>query len=65
MVTTTRTIINYLETNNLLADQQHGFREQRSTESAILQFVDTIYPCLEEKIYVAGVFWIYQKRLIA
>ena len=49
-------LISYLETNNLLADQQHGFREQRSTESAILQFVNTLYPCLEEKNYVAGVF---------
>lgn len=48
--------INYLETNNLLADQQHGFRAQRSTESSILCFVNTVYSCLEEKLYAVGVF---------
>lgn len=48
-------LISDLETNNLLTGQRHGFRAQRSTESAALQFVNTIYSCLEEKLYVAGV----------
>lgn len=49
-------LINYVESNNLIVKQQHGFRAQRSTESAILDFVHYIYLCLEEKSYVVGVF---------
>lgn len=49
-------LINYLEKNNLLTEHQHGFRGQRSTESAILEFVNNVYKCLDEKSYVVGVF---------
>lgn len=49
-------LINYLETNNLLSNQQHGFRTNRSTETAVLHFVNKIYSCLEGKCFVAGVF---------
>ena len=49
-------LINYLEKNNLLTEHQHGFRGQRSTESAVLQFVNNVYRNLEDKLHVAGVF---------
>lgn len=49
-------LINYLECNNLLTEYQHGFRAHRSTESAILQFINYVYLALEEKKHVAGVF---------
>lgn len=49
-------LINYLESNNLLAAQQHGFRAHHSTDSAILQFVNKVYASLEEKLCVVGVF---------
>lgn len=49
-------LINYVESNNLIIAQQHGFRAQRSTESAILDFVNDVYLCLEQKSYVVGVF---------
>lgn len=49
-------LVTYLEQNNLLAVQQHGFRAQHSTESALLEFVNNVYTCLEEKLYVTGIF---------
>ena len=49
-------LINYLENNKLLSEQQHGFRANRSTESAVLQFVSNVYKLLEQKLNVAGVF---------
>ena len=49
-------LLSYLEDNNLLVKQQHGFRKQHSTESAILQFVSNVYKCLEEKHFVVGIF---------
>ena len=36
-------LLSYLEDNNLLVKQQHGFRKQHSTETAILQFVSNVY----------------------
>ena len=49
-------LTNYLEKNNLLSEYQHGFRANHSTESAILQFTNNVYKCLERKHYVVGVF---------
>ena len=49
-------LINYLEKNNLLTTFQHGFRANRSTESAVLHFVNSVYKFLEEKYFVVGVF---------
>lgn len=46
----------FLETNNLISSSQHGFRRNRSTESAVLQFVSNIYQHLDKKLFVAGVF---------
>lgn len=48
--------MSYLEDNNLIIKQQHGFRSQHSTETAILQFVNNVYKCLEEKQFVIGIF---------
>lgn len=36
-------LIAYLENNNLLIKQQHGFRSNHSTESAILNLVSNVY----------------------
>ena len=49
-------LVNYLEHNKLLTDCQHGFRENHSTESAILQFVSNAYKYLDNKYLVAGVY---------
>ena len=37
-----RSIMTHLEDNNLLSDQQHGFRKKRSCESQLLLFVDEL-----------------------
>lgn len=49
-------LVQYLENNNLLTTFQHGFRSNRSTETAILQFINNVYKFLEEKLYVVGIF---------
>lgn len=49
-------LTNYLESNNLLTDSQHGFRQNRSTETALLQFTSNIYKSLNDKNLVAGIF---------
>lgn len=37
-------------------EHQHGFRAQHSAESAVLDFVNNVYACLEEKSYAVDVF---------
>ena len=45
-----------MENNNLLTDNQHGFRAGRSTETAILQFTHNVYQYLENKHHLIGIF---------
>ena len=49
-------LIHYLENNNLLSEHQHGFRSNHSTETAVVQFTNTVYNYLENKNHVVGVF---------
>ena len=42
-------LIKYLELNNAFPDSQHGFREQRSTVSQLLEHYDEIIDALEKK----------------
>ena len=46
----------YLESNRLLTESQHGFRKNRSTETAVLYFINKVYGSLEEKLYSVGIF---------
>lgn len=46
----------FLEDFNLLSDNQFGFRNNKSTEKAIMQFTSKVYSNLERKRYVAGIF---------
>ena len=41
------TILSYAEANDILCDQQHGFRRQRSCETQLLGFVDEVSHSLE------------------
>ena len=45
----TSRLVSFFEHNNLLTDNQHGFRAGRSTETAILQFTSNVYQSLEKK----------------
>lgn len=49
-------LVNFLEHNSILSECQHGFRRNRSTETALMQFTSHIYKYLDDKFHVAGVF---------
>ena len=45
----------YFENNNLFSNSQFGFRKNRGTVDAVLEFTDFIHTCFEEgKIGVAS-----------
>lgn len=49
-------IISFLEENNILSNSQHGFREKRSTMSALYSILDFIYKQLDKNNKVMAVF---------
>jgi hypothetical protein len=51
----------HLNNNNILVNQQFGFREKLSTEMAIYTFLSTILLSLDKKHYVGGLFCDLQK----
>lgn len=51
-----RQINNYLESNDLLNSSQFGFRADRSTQDAILRYVELTEACFEEGLYSAALF---------
>jgi hypothetical protein len=40
-------IVNYLDTNEILSDRQHGFRKGRSCETQLLEFIDELTKYME------------------
>ena len=54
-------LFSYLETSKLISECQHGFRKNRSTESALLQFTSDVYKCLENKLFTVGLFLDFSK----
>ena len=51
----------FLESHNLIIANQHGFRHNHSTESAILNFTKHIYEALNNHKYAIGVFLDFSK----
>lgn len=49
-------LMKYLDKFNMLNVCQYGFRKNRNTTSAILNFVEHIYECLNNKQHALGVF---------
>ena len=49
-------LVEFLENNNILNDNQHGFRAGRSTSSAISAFVDRVVGCFERGEYCSVMF---------
>ena len=49
-------LVAFLENNNILNDNQHGFRAGRSTGSAIAAFVDRVVSCFEDGEYCSVMF---------
>lgn len=56
-------LINYLEQNNLLTTQQHGFRKGYSTKTAISHLCKAITKIWENKHTAAGLFIDLKKHL--
>jgi hypothetical protein len=54
-------ITEFLETNNLLTDTQHGFRADRSTATALSNFSSGVNGCLNEQNIVMTIFIDYKK----
>lgn len=50
-------ISSYLSVNNILSNSQHGFRSGRSTETAVVEFVNFLSKKMDEGRPAAGVFF--------
>jgi hypothetical protein len=56
--------MNPVETNNILAAEQYGFRTSSSTEQASLNFINNILNDLQNKNNVRGIFLDLQKAFV-
>ena len=48
--------------HNILSDQQYGFRANRTTLLALMEFVEEITTAIEKKEYVIGIFLDLKKK---
>jgi hypothetical protein len=48
-------ISHYLQTNNILAREQFGFRKGISTENAAFKLTDSVLKSLNQKMHVGGI----------
>ena len=56
-----KTIVKYLEENELINKEQHGFRTQRSTMTQLLEFYETIVSLSESGALVDAIYLDYAK----
>lgn len=49
-------LVGYLETNNIIADNQYGFRKGKSTEDAVLHLTEIVTRNLNSKLKTIGLF---------
>ena len=54
-------LVNHLDTNDIIIDPQHGFRQGRSTTSAILSLTDYILKSFDDCKFVCGIFLDFMK----
>ncbi|XP_047024633.1 uncharacterized protein LOC124633450 [Helicoverpa zea] len=52
---------NYLQTNNIINECQHGFLKGKSTNTLLAKFTDEINSYLEDKKFVITIFFDYKK----
>ena len=50
------TLYSYLTENKIFCKKQFGFRSGHSTEHAVLELIDQICECFDEKRYFLGIF---------
>ena len=46
----------FIEANKILSKHQYGFRQNRSTEHAVIDFVDKIVQAIEQGKFSVGIF---------
>jgi hypothetical protein len=54
-------LIKHIETNNMLAQEQYGFRAHSSMEQAAFSLMDSILSAMNNKLLVGGIFCDLQK----
>jgi len=54
-------LYDYLNDNNILVDDQYGFREKLSTETAIYTLLNNVLSSLDRRNLVGGLFCDLQK----
>ncbi len=52
----TKRLTKFINKNNILSQHHYGFRKNRSTELAILDFVDKITKAIDQGKYTVGIF---------
>jgi hypothetical protein len=50
-------IIEFIERNGIITDAQHGFRANRSTVTALQNFVNDVQIAIDSKMNPVGVFY--------
>jgi 2C-methyl-D-erythritol 2,4-cyclodiphosphate synthase len=54
-------LIKHIEINNMLAQEQYGFRSHSSTEQVAFSLIDSIVSAMNNKLMVGGIFCDLQK----
>lgn len=54
----------FVEKNYILSEHQYGFRKNRSTELAIIEFIDKISKAIDKGQYTIGIFHDLSKAFV-
>jgi hypothetical protein len=57
-------VVSFLNKHNLISDAQNGFREKKSTFTAIQSFIEDVQKALDNKLFALGIFFIFQRHLM-
>ena len=52
----TKTLTQFIEENKILLKHQYGFRQNRSTEHAVIDFIEKITQAIEQGKFSVGIF---------
>ena len=56
-------LISFLEKEDIIYNEQFGFREQHSTDHAILSIIDKIQTAIDDRDYSCGIFFGFQQSI--
>ncbi|PNF39982.1 hypothetical protein B7P43_G15963 [Cryptotermes secundus] len=49
-------VVNFLNKHNLISDAQNGFRQNKSTHTALQSFIEDVQKALDNKFFALGIF---------